>query len=104
MNRYELLTSIKEDYIRNLKLEIEKKEKENVFKQNLRSIKQPLFNSHNTTFDSYTFDVTFKINIQNYASWCFTFILIIPDDSLVSKCRSSALFSTLSKNCGIKYL
>lgn len=32
MNRYELLTSIKEDYIRNLKLEIEKKEKENVFK------------------------------------------------------------------------
>lgn len=31
MNRYELLTSIKEDYIRNLKLEIEKKEKENVF-------------------------------------------------------------------------
>lgn len=32
MNRHELLTSSKEDYIRNLKLEIEKKKKENVFK------------------------------------------------------------------------
>lgn len=32
MSRYELLTSSKEDYIGNLILEIEKKEKENVFK------------------------------------------------------------------------
>lgn len=32
MSRYELLTSSKEDYIGNLKLEIERKEKEDVFK------------------------------------------------------------------------
>ena len=32
MSRYELLTSSKEDYIGNMKLEIERKEKEDVFK------------------------------------------------------------------------
>ena len=32
MSRYELLTSSKEDYIGNLKLEIGRKEKEDVFK------------------------------------------------------------------------